>query len=211
MYIPEKFKESRQDVLHAFMRAHPLATVVVSDAAGLCADHVPLSLCADGPRGELLGHVARANPLWKKAGANGIDCLVVFQGLQGYVSPNWYVSKADGGKVVPTWNYEAVHAQGRLHAIDDADWLRRFLTELTAEHEAGQPAPWQLGDAPDDYIAGMLKALVGLRIDIVGLVGKAKLSQNQPPENRASVVEALRARGDAASAEMARAVQDRGD
>ena len=207
MYIPQHFKEPRTDLLQAMMQKHPLATIVICDESGLSADHIPLTFRPDGsPHGMLLGHVARANPLWKKA-ASGIDCLAVFQGVQGYISPNGYATKAATGKVVPTWNYEVVHATGRLQAVDDAEWLRGFLGELTAEHEQSQPTAWRIDDAPPDYIDRMLQAVVGIQIEITGLVGKLKLSQNQPAENKQSLLQALQAAGNAQSADMAAAVR----
>jgi transcriptional regulator len=208
MYLPSHFAETGTEVLHDFMRRHSLATIVVNDDSGLTADHVPLVLRTAGNSTELVGHVARANPLWRKAGA-GTDCLVVFQGVQGYISPNGYASKSETGRVVPTWNYEAVHVRGRISAVDDALWLRGLLDELTAKHEAGQSRPWQPGDAPADYINQLLQAIVGIRIEISAMVGKFKLSQNQPATNQQSLVRALQAAGDSASLDMANAVRDR--
>jgi transcriptional regulator len=210
MYIPEHFEESRPEVLHAFIRQHPLATIFVSDRSGLAADHIPLTLrVGEWSPGLLLGHVARANPLWRKA-ENGIDCLVVFHGPGRYISPNWYASKAEDGKVVPTWNYEVVHVRGKMRSVDDPVWLRAFLAELTSEHEHSQPHPWQLGDAPDDYISRSLQAIVGIQIEILHMLGKAKLSQNQSVANQRSVVQSLEAQGDAASQTMAEAIRARG-
>jgi transcriptional regulator len=210
MYNPKHFEEARVDELHRFMRDHPLATVVVDDGSGLAADHIPLTADPhEGPHGVLMGHVARANPLCRKA-SSPIDCLVVFQGVQRYISPSWYASKADDERVVPTWNYEVVHVHGRIHAVDDPEWLARLLHRLTAEHEAGQPSPWRVGDAPADYIDRMMRSIVGLRIEIVSMVGKAKVSQNQPARNRHSLIQALRANGDTSSTEMASAIERRG-
>lgn len=206
MYLPAHFEEQRAEVLHAFIRRHALATLVVDDGSGLSADHIPLSLRAGRSPAELVGHVARANPLWRKAGA-GLDCLAVFQGVQGYISPNGYATKAESGRVVPTWNYEAVHVRGRISAVDDPVWLRGFLTELTAEHEAAQMRPWQLHDAPAAYIDQLLQSIVGIRIQIAGMTGKFKLSQNQPAANQASLIQALHAAGDHASLDMAMAMQ----
>lgn len=211
MYLPKHFEESNPQALRDFMRAHPLAMVVVNDGCGLSADHMPLRLePAGAAQGVLQGHVARANPLWSTVGM-GLDCLAVFHGAQHYISPNWYATKAQTGKVVPTWNYEVVHVNGRIRAIDDSAWLRALLVKLTAEHEHGQPRPWRIDDAPQDYIDRLLLAIVGVEIEILGIVGKAKLSQNQPQENKASVIDALRAVGDAAAAGMADAVQRRRD
>jgi len=209
MYIPKHFLESRFEVLHAFMRRHPLATICVDGGSGLEADHVPLTLRSEpAPHGVLLGHVARANPLWRKAG-DGLDCLVVFQGPQHYISPNWYATKAETGRVVPTWNYEVVHVRGRILAVDDPVRLRVLLEELTTEHEQSQTQAWHVRDAPNDYIDAMVRAVVGIRIEIQGLVGKSKLSQNQPDANQRSLVEALRARDDSSALQMAEAIAER--
>jgi transcriptional regulator len=208
MYLPSHFAQSRVDLLQAFIRDHPLAALVISDEDGLTANHIPLVLRPDlGSHGRLLGHVARANPLWRKA-ANGIACLAIFQGTQGYISPNHYATKRETGKVVPTWNYDVVHVHGTLRAIDDVAWLREFVTSLTRQHEAHQPVPWKVTDAPAEYVDRMLTAIVGIEIEIARMVGKAKLSQNQPQANRESLVAALRAAGDSASVEMADAVED---
>lgn len=207
MYLPKHFEETRADVLHAFMRANPLATVIVNDSSGLSADHLPLSVKSRDSSGTLLvGHVARSNPLWQKAVA-GVECLVIFHGRQHYISPNWYASKAETGKAVPTWNYEVVHVQGMMHAVDDPIWKRNMLSELIAQHESGQPKPWRMSDSPDEYINRMIQAVVGIQIEIVSMVGKFKINQNQPAANRKSVVEALKASGDASSMEMANAIQ----
>ncbi|GAB2181417.1 FMN-binding negative transcriptional regulator [Denitratisoma sp. agr-D3] len=209
MYLPPHFQESRPEVLEGFIAQHALGTIVVHDASGLAADPVPLLLRhgQDGSR-SLVGHVARANPLWQKA-RSGIPCLVIFQGHQHYISPNWYATKAETGKVVPTWNYEVVQVQGRLFAMDDRVWLRDCLVELTARHEASQPVPWTLADAPEDYIDARLTAIVGIRIEISDMVGKAKLSQNQVQANRWSAINALREQGSHAAQQMADAIAHR--
>ena len=210
MYIPKPFEESRPEALHAFIRRHPLATLVINDAEGLSADHIPLLLRLDaGPSGKLVGHVARSNPLWQKAG-DGIPCLLVFHGVDGYISPNGYASKRETGKVVPTWNYEVVHVQGKLRAIDDPAALLEVLQALTQTHEADQPAPWKIADAPPDYIERLLQAIVGIEVEIECIAGKAKLSQNQPVPNQQSLIQALQGRDDRAAQEMAQAIKDRG-
>jgi transcriptional regulator len=207
MYLPAHFEEARPEVLFEFLRDHPLATLVIAGSAGLSADHVPLLARADGTAlGRLVGHVARANPLWREA-KEGIDCLLIFTGCDHYISPGWYATKAETGQVVPTWNYEVVHARGRLRAVDDPVWLRQLLVELTREHEAGLPRPWTLDEAPPDHIAQKLQAIVGLEIELHNLAGKLKASQNQPRANQQSVVEALHQRGDAAALAMARAIR----
>jgi transcriptional regulator len=190
MYLPKHFAENDLPTLHALLREHPLATLVTQDGNGLNANHIPLQLDVNvGEFGTLRGHIARANPL-AKSGAAG-EVLIIFQGPQCYISPTHYATKAIHGKAVPTWNYTAVHAYGPLRLIDDADWLLAQVSALTAEHEAGLAKPWAVSDAPTDYIAKMLAALVGIEIPITRLIGKWKVSQNQPAENQASLVAAL--------------------
>lgn len=193
MYLPSHFAEERLDLLHATMRDHPFATLVTQGPDGTVADHLPLLLHAEADGfGILHGHVARANPVWRNHPA---DVLVIFHGPQAYVTPSWYPTKREHGKAVPTWNYQVVHATGRLRSIDDAGWKRDMLDALTHCHEAGFADPWQLADAPADYIEPMLAAIVGIEIRITRLQGKSKLSQNQPAGNRAGVVAGLRQAG----------------
>jgi transcriptional regulator len=191
MYLPKHFAETDVGVMHKLMRAFPLATVVTLGADGLEANHIPLLLdAAAGPNGTLRGHVARANPLAADATVNR-KILVIFKGPDCYISPSGYATKAEHGKVVPTWNYTAVHAYGELRLIDDAEWLLAQLYTLTAEHEGGLARPWAVDDAPADYIGKMLGAIVGIEISIDRLVGKWKVSQNQPAVNQASLIAAL--------------------
>ncbi|MCF8179369.1 MAG: FMN-binding negative transcriptional regulator [Sulfuritalea sp.] len=191
MYLPAHFAETRHEVLHALMREHPFATLVTQGTDGLTANHLPLHLSSEGsPPGVLQGHVARANPLWKHSADT--DVLAIYQGPQAYVTPSWYPTKHEHGKAVPTWNYVIVHARGRLRVIDDPVWLRAQLEILVAEHEAGFAEPWRIADAPPDYIAKMLAAIVGIEITLTELTGKWKTSQNQPGINRAGVVAGLR-------------------
>jgi transcriptional regulator len=191
MYLPKHFAETDIGVMHDLMRTHPFATLVTQGPDGLEANHIPLHLDAGvGPNGTLRGHVARANPLAADATVNR-KILVIFKGPDSYISPSNYATKAEHGKVVPTWNYTAVHAYGELRLIDDADWLLAQLKALTAEHEAGLPRPWTVDDAPADYIGKMLGAIVGIEISIDRLVGKWKVSQNQPAVNQASLIAAL--------------------
>jgi len=207
MYLPTHFSESRPAVLRAFIRDHPLGLLVTQNQSGdIDANSVPFVLDADGDApGVLRAHVARANPLWKTA-RDDADALVVFQGPHGYVSPAWYPSKAEHGKVVPTWNYVMVQARGKLRAIEDKAWLREFVGRLTDRHEGGRPAPWAIGDAPADYIETMLGAIVGIEIALTSLVGKWKVTQNRSADDRAGVVEGLlREGGDAALAAEVRA------
>jgi transcriptional regulator len=191
MYLPKHFAETDVGVMHELMRAFPLATLVTFGPDGLDANHIPLLLDATaGPNGTLRGHIARANPLAADATVNR-KTLVIFKGPDSYISPSGYATKAEHGKVVPTWNYAAVHAYGELRLIDDAEWLLTQLHTLTAEHEAGLPHPWTVDDAPADYIGKMLGAIVGIEISIDRLVGKWKVSQNQPAVNQASLIAAL--------------------
>lgn len=196
MYTPKHFVESRIEALHGLIRAYPFATLVTRAADGLTANHLPFELV-----GEVLhGHVARGNEL---ARLDGAEVLLVFQGPDGYISPNWYPSKHETGREVPTWNYAVVHVHGRLRVIDDAAWLRRLLETLTDHHEAGQPQPWKISDAPDDHIETSLRAIVGLEVSIDRIEGKFKLSQNHPARNRAGVIAGLRERDGDGDAELA--------
>jgi transcriptional regulator len=191
MYLPKHFAQTDIAALHALMDAHPLATLVTHGPEGIDANHIPLHLDAGASaNGTLRGHVARANPLARAAAVDG-EILAIFQGPQSYISPSGYATKAEHGKVVPTWNYTAVHAWGRLRLIDDPHWLLAQVRTLTATHEAALPHPWQVDDAPADYVEKMLGAIVGIEIVIDRLVGKWKVSQNQPPANQASLVAAL--------------------
>jgi len=191
MYLPKHFAQTDIATLYALMDAHPLATLVTHGPEGIDANHVPLHLDAGAsPNGTLRGHVARANPQARAAAVDG-EILAIFQGPQSYISPSGYATKAEHGKVVPTWNYTAVHAWGRLRLIDDPHWLLAQVRTLTATHEAALPHPWQVDDAPADYVEKMLGAIVGIEIVIDRLVGKWKVSQNQPPANQASLVAAL--------------------
>ena len=199
MYDAEAFREVRVDVLHALIKAHPLATLVVTTEAGLEANHIPLLMDpAPGPFGTLRGHVARANPVWRTFNAD-TEALAVFQGPQGYITPSWYPSKAQHGKVVPTWNYAVVHAHGPLKIHEDAEWLRALVTRLTESQESRRAKPWHVSDAPGDYIDTMLKAIVGIEIPVSRLQGKWKMSQNRLPQDRDGVVGALESQADEAS------------
>ena len=179
------------------------AALVTLGPDGLTADHIPLELDSEpAPLGTLRGHVARANPVWQIY-RKDVEALAVFQGPDVYVSPAWYPTKQETGKVVPTWNYAVVHAHGPLRVVDDPEWLRALVTRLTDRHEAGRAQPWRVTDAPADFIDGMLKGIVGLEIPITRLDGKWKMSQNRNAVDRAGVVQALRAAGDGASAAVA--------
>ena len=197
MYLPDHFDERRPEVLLALLRSHPLGLLITQDAQGeMTANSVPFVLDADpaGGPGILRAHVARANPLWRAARGD-LDSIVVFQGEQAYISPSFYPSKAEHGKVVPTWNYVMVQARGRLRVVDDAAWLHAFVTRLTDRHEAPRAQPWAVADAPDDYIATMLRAIVGIEIVLSSLMGKWKVGQNRSAADRAGVARGLRDAG----------------
>ena len=178
MYLPSHFEETRPEVLHALLRSHPLATLVTQTAQGLEANHIPLyvRLLADGSA-SLVGHVARANPIWRETDWS-VPVLAVFQGPQHYISPGWYATKQEHGKVVPTWNYAVVHARGTLQVRDDAAWILQQMKELTAQQESAMSHPWRVEDAPADYTERLLAAVVGIEIPMVTLTGKWKVSQN---------------------------------
>jgi transcriptional regulator len=212
MYIPEHFAEARPSELHRIIRAHPLGLLCTAGPQGLDANHLPFLLDADsGAHGRLVGHVARANPLWQSV-PSGSEVLVVFRGAEGYVSPNWYPSKHATHRAVPTWNYEVVHAHGVLTVHDDEKHVRSVVARLTHAHEAGEPRPWKMGDAPPDFLADMLRAIVGIEVRITRLEGKRKLSQNRPAADRTGVVDALGQRGrDALAQAVRQADPDRTD
>lgn len=190
MYVQQKFQETRLDVLHALVRQHPLGALIVNTAQGLDANHMPFHLdAAAGTHGTLRAHIPRGNPAWKEA-IEG-DALVIFQGSQGYITPSWYPSKHAHGEAVPTWNYAVVHAYGRVRFIEDREWLRAHVDALTQTHEASQKLPWQISDAPPDYIDRMLAQIVGVEMELTRITGKWKMSQNRPPGDRLGVVAGL--------------------
>jgi len=207
MYLPKIHEETRLDVLHALIRAHPLATWVAADEGELVVNHIPFHLDASrGAFGTLVGHVARANPIWKTA--SPLPQAAVFRGPQTYVTPNWYPTKHEHGKAVPTWNYVVVAAHGRPTFIEDRDWLRELLRQLTDEQEASQALPWTIDDAPADFIEKMLTAIVGVEIPIERIQGKWKTSQNRPEADRLGVTAGLSGKGDDESRAMAALVRE---
>ncbi|MHC8347893.1 FMN-binding negative transcriptional regulator [Pseudomonas sp. RT4P38] len=196
MYNPSSFAIDDLHELHQQILGTRLAVLVTHGEQGLQASHLPLLLSSDqGLNGTLYGHFAKANPQWK-ALQNGAEALVIFAGADAYVSPGFYPSKAEHGKVVPTWNYVAVHAYGTAEVFTDADRLRNLVSALTDRHEAGRASPWKVADAPADYIDGMLKAIVGFAMPIQRLEGKRKLSQNRNAADIAGVREGLAASPD---------------
>ncbi|MCI3205884.1 MULTISPECIES: FMN-binding negative transcriptional regulator [Pandoraea] len=210
MYQPAAFTEDRPEVLHDLIRQHPLGLLVSAGAQGLIADSIPfLMYVQEGEFGTLRGHLARANP-HGPALRDVDECLVAFTGAQGYITPSWYAAKAEHGKVVPTWNYAAVHVWGTPRVIDDAAWLRRLVGDLTQSQEQGRLAPWAVEDAPADYVDSMLRAIVGVEIPIRRIEGKFKMSQNRPMPDRVGVVNGLRAEGPSSEA-LAALVAQRGE
>lgn len=209
MYQPPLFREDRIDVQHDLIRALPLGLLVSAGPGGLLANPLPFFLDASvSEHGTLRCHMARANPQWRDLAAVE-ECLVVFQGPQDYVTPSWYATKQETGKVVPTWNYATVHAWGRPRVTEDVEWLRQNIEELTHAREQGRPAPWKVDEAPADFIAAQLRAIVGIEIPISRMEGKWKVSQNRPEADRYGVITGLREQGPA-SEPMARLVADRG-
>lgn len=203
MYLSKDFKEERVPVLHEAIRQTRLGTLVTLGADGIEASHVPMLVDPEPqPFGTLKGHVARANPQWRRA-AREVPALAIFLGPDAYITPAWYETKRRNGKVVPTWNYVAIHAYGPLTFYEDADRLLALVTQLTETHEAGRDQPWAVSDAPKDFIAGMLKAIVGFELPIARLEGKWKMSQNREMKDRAGVVRGLGGRGEGDDGEVA--------
>ena len=197
MYTPSGFALNDLPELQQQILGTRLALLLTHGEQGLQASHLPLLLNTDeGPNGTFYGHFAKANPQWKEL-QNGAEALVIFAGADAYVSPGFYPSKAEHGKVVPTWNYVAVHAYGSAEVFTDADRLRSLVSALTDRHEAGRAQPWKVADAPADYIDGMLRAIVGFALPIQRLEGKRKLSQNRSTADIAGVREGLAASPDA--------------
>jgi transcriptional regulator len=214
MYIPKHFEETRIDVLHDLMRAHPLAALVTQNGGRLDANHIPLEIAPEpAPFGTLRGHVARANPVWRDVSQNiseDVEALAIFQGPNAYVSPSWYPTKSSTGLVVPTWNYAVVHAHGPLRVIEDRLWLRGLVERLTNRYEAGMSQPWKVTDAPADYIDKLLDTIVGLEIPITRLSGKWKVSQNRPPADREGAADGLLERGGESGAAVAGLIRGAG-
>lgn len=193
MYLPAHFAAPDRDSVLAFIHAQPLATLVRQGPDGLVGDPLPFLFDAGvPPHGRLRCHVARANPLWRQA-ADAPDCLVVVQGPSAYVSPNWYPGKADTHKAVPTWNYSAVHLRGRMRVVDDREWLRALVDELTTRFEHGRAQPWSMADAPPEFIAQMLRAIVGIEVEVLQIEAKFKLGQNRPAADREGTIRGLEA------------------
>ena len=209
LYQPPAFREERPEVLRGLIRSARLAMLVSNGPDGVPdVMHLPLLLVeAEGAEhGLIIGHVARGNPHWRRLAAAG-RAVAVFHGAEAYVSPNWYASKAEHGKVVPTWNYEAVHAEGPVEIVEDAERLREFVSRLTEAREAAQPRPWSVADAPAPFVAGQLRGIVGMSMRVERLVGKRKLSQNRPEADRDGAIAGLGASGDARDRDAAAAME----
>ena len=191
MYIPAHFAIKHSKDLHTIIREHPLGVLVTVGPDGLDANHIPFEFDAGhGALGQLTAHVARANPVWQQC-KDGADVLVIFRGSESYISPNWYPSKHETHRQVPTWNYEVVHVHGRLTVMDQEKFVRGVVARLTREHEVNEPRPWKMGDSPPEYIDGMLRAIVGIEIAIERIEGKAKLSQNREDRDRLNAADEL--------------------
>ena len=206
MYVPAHFEENRPDVLHQLITNQPFGTLVTTGPNGLDANHLPFEFApGEGPHGTLRAHVARANPVWQEV-ASQPDTLIIFQGPAAYISPNWYPSKHEAHRQVPTYNYMVVHAHGKIVVRDEEAFVRGLVARLTRTMEANEPRPWKMGDAPADYISQMLGAIVGIEIEVTRLVGKWKLSQNKEARDRRGAAEALLAGGSEAQEVVAEAM-----
>ncbi|MER9231832.1 FMN-binding negative transcriptional regulator [Mesorhizobium sp. M0622] len=217
MYQPPHFQETRQDVLHGLIRAHPLGLLVSNGAEGPVANAIPFLLDAPSllneevpPNGRLRAHLARANPQWRLLADNPLSpVLVVFQGADAYVTPSWYETKRETGKVVPTWNYAIVQVRGIVTVVEDQDWLAEQISDLTMSQEGNRATPWAVTDAPAPFIQSQIKGIVGLEIEITEISGKWKVSQNRPAADRIGVAEGLESEA-ASSADMVRLVRSYG-
>ena len=203
MYIPHHFKETRLEVLHQLIKQVPFCSLISQSERGLVANHLPLLLdTTTPPFGVLRGHVARANPVWKDF-SDSVESLVIFQGPDSYISPSWYPGKSEHGKVVPTWNYIAVHVTGIPQIMDDRTWILNHICELSDTHEAFQEVPWKVSDAPKEFIDQMMLAIVGIEIPITSITGKWKASQNRSKEDQRGVITALKSQSGDDDLEMA--------
>ena len=202
MYTPDHFSIKSRDALHKIIHTNPLGALVTMTPEGLDANHIPFEL--DPDRGVLTAHVARANPVWQQC-KDGADVLVIFRGQQSYISPNWYPSKHETHRQVPTWNYEVVHVHGVLTVQDEERFVRGVVARLTRTHEASEPKPWKMTDSAPEYIDGMLKAIVGIEVAITRMVGKTKLSQNRETRDRQSAAQTLIRHG---QTQLGEAMQD---
>lgn len=203
MYVNRLHQLTDREALFSLMASHPLGAWVCHSSAGLSANHVPFLLDRSrGPLGTLLGHVSRANDVWRVLGSS-VPSVVMFQGPQAYITPNWYPGKTEHGKVVPTWNYVVAHAHGVARVVEDREWMLDMLQRLTAVHEAGRPTPWRVADAPGLFIEKMMHAIVGIEIPVDRLEGKLKASQDEAMEDRRGTVRGLREEASSEAAAVA--------
>ena len=211
MYQPPHFQETRQDILHGLVRAHPLGLLISNGAEGPVANAIPFLLDAEiGPKGRLRAHLAKANPQWRLMAENPASpVLVVFQGADAYVTPSWYETKRETGKVVPTWNYAIVQVRGTVKVIDDSAWIAQQISDLTLSQEGAREAPWAVTDAPPNFIQSQIKGIIGLEIEIAEISGKWKVTQNRPVADRVGVAEGLEKEA-AGAPDMARLVRSWG-
>ena len=210
MYQPPHHREDRLDVQHALIRAHPLGTLITLGSGGLVANPIPFLL--DDRRGDfgvLQGHLARANGQWRGFDPT-VEALVVFQGVESYITPSWYATKRETGKVVPTWNYAIVQVSGPLQVIEDGEWLATQVAALTSRNESGRREPWSVSDAPAAFLEAQLKGIVGIEIPITRIEGKWKVSQNRPEADRRGVAAGLRSSGSSDERAMGELVAGRG-
>ncbi|GEA59351.1 FMN-binding negative transcriptional regulator [Vibrio comitans] len=209
MYIPNKFRQENIEQLLGVVEQYPFATLTAQSEDGIEAVHLPLMLEQVDDKLLLKGHIAKANPLWKKV-HSGSNVLVIFHGPNCYISPNHYPTKLENGRAVPTWNYVVVHAKGAISFIKDVDWIYSMIDQLTAQHEVNSPYPWSISDAPDGFIEKMLPAIVGIEIKLRAIEGQWKLSQNQPEVNQQGVVNGLSALNEPSALEVASWVRAQG-
>jgi transcriptional regulator len=208
MYTPKDFRVDDLAILHADMRQNTLAALISITPTGLVATHLPILLDEHhGPNGTILGHVSRANLQWQQSDPT-VEALIIFTGPDTYVTPSWYPAKQETGRVVPTWNYAAIHVYGKLTFFEDPERLRDIVTRLTNQHEAAFPQPWQVTDAPPNFIDSQLKAIVGFELPILRIEGKRKFNQNRSAEDRAGVIDGLRALNDPRKTEVADLMQE---
>lgn len=206
MHIPKNFRESSQSTLNNMIEQYPFATLIVHNEAGLEANHIPLFLQTFEKKIVLQGHIAKANPLWKNTSEQS-EVLVTFNGPNCYISPNYYPTKQENGRAVPTWNYVSVHVKGKINYIHNDEWKLTMLNNLTDQHESHQKQPWSINDAPQEYIERMLSAIVGIEIEVKSMEGKWKVSQNQSDKNKQGVITGLSQETESNALKIAELVQ----
>lgn len=207
MHIPSKFKQNDESQLIALIREYPFATLVTHSESSIEATHLPVIIAKVEGKNIIQAHIAKANKIWESV-KDGSEILLIFNGPNCYISPNYYPTKKESGKAVPTWNYVAVHVKGSISFIHDEKWIYRMIDSLTEEHESKQKIPWSISDAPATYISKMLPAIVGIEIVIDSIKGQWKLSQNQPEVNQFGVIEGLHEKNEAHEREISKLIQD---